>query len=106
MALLTYPQEMEVVAHSRIVVNAIAQGQRVVDPHGYNRCRRICEGDALAELKGDVTPLQRTCHYDLFRPYAVATAKQFGAQYSTTDYEAGTNTRSSGRTDLDASRSS
>ena len=38
------------------------------NPHGYHRCRRICEGDALAELKGLVTPLQRTCHYESFWP--------------------------------------
>ena len=89
MVLLAYPQEMKEPAHSRVVMNAIAQrasGGRIrmaiIGAGGFAKAMHLPNLKALSHLYSVHAIMSRSGHN------AVATAKQFGAQYSTTDYEA------------------
>jgi predicted dehydrogenase/threonine dehydrogenase-like Zn-dependent dehydrogenase len=89
MVLLTYPHEIKEPAQSRVIMNPIAQpagGARIrmaiIGAGGFAKAMHLPNLKALSHLYSIHAIMSRSGHN------AVATAKQFGAQYSTTDYEA------------------
>jgi predicted dehydrogenase len=89
MVLLTYPHQVKAAAHSRIVTNALALPagsdrirMAVIGAGGFAKAMHLPNLKALSHLFGVHAIMSRSGHN------AVATAKQFGAKYSTTDYEA------------------
>ena len=89
MVLLTYPQQTDQYSPARVVSNPLAQpaGKNrvriaVVGAGGFAKAMHLPNLKALSELFSVQAVMSRSGHN------AVATARQFGAAYSTTDYEA------------------
>jgi predicted dehydrogenase/threonine dehydrogenase-like Zn-dependent dehydrogenase len=89
MVLLTYPQPKEQYSLVRVVSNPLAQPagkncirMAVVGAGGFAKAMHLPNLKALSELFSVHAVMSRSGHN------AVDTARQFGAAYSTTDYEA------------------
>jgi predicted dehydrogenase/threonine dehydrogenase-like Zn-dependent dehydrogenase len=89
MVLLAYPQETAEGSHSRVVVNPLVRPSgkghiriAVVGAGGFAKGMHLPNLKALSGVYSIHAIMSRS------GPNAVATARQFGAAYSTTDYEA------------------
>jgi predicted dehydrogenase/NADPH:quinone reductase-like Zn-dependent oxidoreductase len=89
MVLLTYPHGPKESAHVRVVMNTFAPAagkdrirMAIVGAGGFAKAMHLPTLKSLSHLYCVHAIMSRSGHN------AVATAKQFGAQYSTTDYEA------------------
>jgi predicted dehydrogenase/threonine dehydrogenase-like Zn-dependent dehydrogenase len=89
MVLLAYPHERKEPTPARVVRNTVAAaagkdriGIAVIGAGGFAKAMHLPNLKALSQFYSVHAIMSRSGHN------AVATAKQFGAQYSTTDYEA------------------
>jgi predicted dehydrogenase len=89
MVLLTYPHERKEPAHARLVRNTLAPSPghdririAIIGAGGFAKAMHLPNLKTLSQLYSVHAIMSRSGHN------AVATAQQFGAQYSTTEYEA------------------